>query len=308
MNDINVWTAQDVKNAIVQDNANLELIFSNYLKGFVSRLGDYDISIQAISSVENLQKQILQGIDSLEAMRREIISVIDLFSTCNHPLLLKYLHGFLFRILTSYEEAGISLYAGDRLDALRNDHYRFFNQFLFISLSSVLLENRCFNVLRSILFEKYPVFYKSYGTVRNETFMQFRKYNYTLNQFLNTGAQKRISVTADYIKKFSSDREFTKLIRADILLYYLSLFITGKSYPEECWHPELSVYNRDKNIMPYMASKAYFEQAKVLFGVDTTEEYKQKLDNTADPLVRDGSFGVPTLKIGLMYDSVGSLG
>ena len=101
MNDINVWTAQDVKNAIVQDNANLELIFSNYLKGFVSRLGDYDISIQAISSVENLQKQILQSIDSLEAMRREIISVIDLFSTCNHPLLLKYLHGFLFRILTS---------------------------------------------------------------------------------------------------------------------------------------------------------------------------------------------------------------
>lgn len=73
------------------------------------------------------------------------------------------------------------------------------------------------------------------------------------------------------------------------------------------WFPELSVYNRSKEILPYMASRTYFEQAKVLFDVETTDEYKQLLATTPDPLNRNGLYRVPMLQDGLLYYKVGSL-
>ena len=305
MSDLQTWAAVDVKDAILNGNPHLEIVFCNYLDGFVSRLGGYDIPVQSISTLEGLQKQILSGIDALDEMRNEILSVIGMFANCNHPLLEKYLHGFLERLLNFYEDRDINLHTGDRPDALRNDHYRYFNQSFFISLTAELIENSCFQTLRTILYTKYQIYYKSLGTVSSVAFMQFRKYNYTLNELLNKGPQKRISVTADYIKKRSTSSDFGSLVRADILLYYISLWNTSEGMTEFFWFPELSVYNRDKHVLPQLASKSYFEKAKKLFGVHTILEYKNLLQNTEDLLERDNRFRVPLIKTGLMYDEVG---
>ena len=124
---------------------------------------------------------------------------------------------------------------------------------------------------------------------------------------MNTSQPKRISVTADYIAKYSGGVEFSKLIKADILLYYISLWNPSSEILDPYWYPELSVYNREKDILPYMQSKKYFDEAKVLFGVNTVAQYKDLLDNTVDILQREGLFRVPLIKIGLMYDSVGSV-
>ena len=56
-----------------------------------------------------------------------------------------------------------------------------------------------------------------------------------------------------------------------------------------------------------MVSKSYFEKAKVLFGVNDISEYKSLLDVTEDLLQRGGVYRVPTLKVGLLYDEVGSI-
>ena len=307
MMNTNIWNADYVKDAILDGNVNLEIVFSNYLKSFVVRLADYIINLQEIGSVELLYNRVLEGIEKLEEMRKEFIEVIDFFTASNHFLLKRYLPDFFEKLLNFYEEHGITLYTGESADVLKNDHYRYFNQSLFIELTALLLENRCFETLAAILLARYKVFYSSFGMTREVNFLLFQKYNYTLNDYLNTSSPKRLSVTADYIRKYSKQTSFEKLIRADILLYYISLWNKTDDLLTPYWYPELSVYNREAEILPHMVSKLYFEKAKVLFGVKDITEYKSLLDNTEDLLQRGGVYRVPSLKVGLLYDKVGSM-
>ncbi len=304
--DKNVWTIEAVQNAVLQDSKNLELIFSNYLKAFIEQLAEYEISLQGISSIDQLYKKVVDGIELLESKRKEILSVVEMFAASKHLFLKQYLPFFLERLLNFYEKQGITLYTGTGADELRNDHYRFFNQFLFISLTAMLIENRCFEALASILHTKYLVSYKSSEMVREVNFMRFREYNYTLNNFLNTSSPKRISVTADYIFKYSGGAAFGNLVKADILLYYISLWYPSSEMLDPYWYPELSVYNRERYVLPNLVSKRYFEEAKVLFGVENVEQFKAIIDNTEDRLQREGLYRVPQLRDGLMYSSVGS--
>ncbi len=303
--DKNIWTAEAVSTAILQGNANVEIVFSNYLKAFIARLSDYDIKLQEVESIGALHQRVLEGIDKLEELRQEFLSVIEVFAASNNPLLKKYLPGFFEKLLNFYEEQGVNLYTGTGADTLRNDHYRFFNQSLFIALTALLLENECFDALATILQTKFKVYYRSYRMTREVNFIRFREYNYTLNEFLNTGSPKRISVTADYIYKYATQPSFEKMVKADILLYYISLWNHSDEILDPYWYPEISVYNRESDILPYMVSKAYFEKAKVLFRVETVEQYKQLLEDTEDRLQRGGLYRVPQLKVGLLYDTVG---
>ena len=301
---VNVWTSEAVVNAVVQGNPNLDVVVGNYFNAFIVRLASYEIHLESVSSIEELGQKVLEGIGQLEILRKEILSVVEMFALSNHSCLETNLPSFFNNLIVFYEEHGINLYSGDSADALRNDHYRFFNQFLFISVTSVLIENQCFGTLKTILHDKYKVYSQSYRVFRVINFIRFRAYNYMLNQFMNTS--RRISVVADYIKLYSAPAEFERLIRADILLYYISLWCHTNDILDTYWWPELSVYNQNKDILPYMASKKYFEKAKVLFGVNTVDEYKRLIVSTPDILERNGQYRVPMLPIGLERDIVGS--
>ncbi len=303
--DKNKWTAEAVSDAVLRNNDYLEIVVSNYLMTFIERLEEYDINLQDITNVDQLHQKVQEGIEKLEPMRKEFLSVVEIFVPSKHPFLKRYLPVFLEKLLNFYEEHGINLYTGTSTDLLRNDHYRFFNQFLLISLTAMLVEYRCFDALQAILRSKYVVYYNDYHMAREVNFMRFREYNYTLNEFLNTNQPKRLSVTADYMYKYASVG-FEKLIKADILLYYMSLWNSSKEMLNPFWYPELSVYNRDKSVLPNLVSKKYFDDTKVLFGVDTVKQFKDLLDNTDDSLQHNGLYRVPQLKDGLMYNAVAS--
>lgn len=304
----NIWTADAVSHAILQGNPNLEIVFANYLKSFIARLSEYDITLQEVQSIDSLYEKVIDGIEKLEKMRKEYLSVISIFAASNHPLLKRYLPDFFEQLLNFYEEQGVTLYTGSGASVLRNDHYRFFNQSLFIALTATLVENQCFEALAAILHTKFKVYYKSYRMTREVNFMRLREYNYTLNEYLNTSLPKRVSITAEYILKYADQASFDKLIKADILLYYMSLWCHSDEVLDPYWFPELSVYNQEKEILPFMVSKSYFEKAKVLFGIDSVEQYKQLLNETDDLLQRGGIYRVPALKVGLLYDTVAKEG
>ena len=289
---VNVWTSEAVVNAVMQGNPNLEVVMSNYFKAFILRLGDYEIRLESITSIVELNQKVLEGISQLEALRKEFLSVVEMFALSNHAILEKTLPAFFKNLIGFYVERDINLYSGESADMLN-------------SVTSILLENQCFGTLKAILHDKYNVFYPSYRITREINFIRYRAYNYTLNQFMNTA--QRISVVADYIKQYSAPADFEKLIRADILLYYISLWHHTDDNLDAYWWPELSVYNQNQDILPYMASKKYFEKAKTLFGVNTIEEYKRLLTTTPDILERNGLFRVPMLPVGLEHDVVGSV-
>lgn len=301
-----IWTSDVVVNAVLNDSSNLEIVLSNYFKSFIARMGDYDIKLQDINSTNSLNDKVLHGIDELEGMRKEFISVVEIFAPSEHELLSKYLPTFFENLLIFYEENGINLYTGTSVDVLRNDHYRFFNQFLFISLTALLVENKCFDILANILHARFKVFSRSYGKIFEKNFVHFQRYNYTLNQNLNVGA-KRLSVTADYMLNYSDESKFDRLIKADILLYYISLWYHTDDIFGSHWFPELSVYNRNVQVLPMMVSKDYFEHAKVMFGVNSVEEYKRLLKNTKETIDRGVAHRVPMLQDGLLYDTVATM-
>lgn len=305
---VDVWTAEAVSNAILNGNTNLEMVFGNYLKDFIARLGQYDIRLEDTNSVDQLNQKVLNGITQLEELRREFLSVIEMFATSNHPTLVRFLPDFFQKLFDSYEELGVNLYTGTTPDALKNDHYRFFNQFLFISLTALLINNQCFEALAAVLHAKFKVYNRTYQNIQDLNFIRLRGYNYTLNQYMNTGTQKRVSVTADYIRGFSTPDNFDKMIKADILLYYMSLWYhTKDNIFDTLWIPELSVYNRDVMVLPLLVSKSYFEKAKSLFEVKTVDEFKTLLNGTNDSFDRMGVYRIPWLKDGLVYNKVGSM-
>ena len=85
--DKNVWTAEAVQNAVLQDSKNLEIVFSNYLKAFIGQLAEYDISLQGINSIDQLHQKVVDGIELLEPKRKEFLSVVEMFAGSKHPFL-----------------------------------------------------------------------------------------------------------------------------------------------------------------------------------------------------------------------------
>ena len=79
-----IWTVEDVVNAITQGNSHLDIVVSNYFRTFIERLGGYEINLQSLSSVDDLNQKIIEGITQLEELRKEFLSVIEIFASSNH--------------------------------------------------------------------------------------------------------------------------------------------------------------------------------------------------------------------------------
>ncbi len=117
----------------------------------------------------------------------------------------------------------------------------------------------------------------------------------------------RVSITADKMKQYASIVNFDEMVKADILLCYMSLFYPGDGSIFDKWFPELSCYNGHVEILPKMRSMRYFNKAKVLFGVDSVEEYKTKIEGLKDDIQNDGYHRIPNIKSGLSYEEVGRI-
>ena len=117
-----------------------------------------------------------------------------------------------------------------------------------------------------------------------------------------------ISVNADYIYKNATRLRPDELVKTDLLLYYLSIIFPKNFGYKAIWYPDCSVYNRGTEVLPKLASKRYFEKAKVLFGVNNVEEYKNLVSSlkiTKD--YYDGYHVIPKIKNGLSFESVATI-
>ena len=143
---------------------------------------------------------------------------------------------------------------------------------------------------------------------REISFIRFRTYNYTLNQYKNDRHQlSRVSVVADTMKQHAVKVRFDDMVRTDLLLYYLSLIYPSKDSLELYWFPELSVYNQQFFVLPKLASLRYFNKAKVMFGVSTVEEYKNLVSTIKEPERQNIYHNVPIASKGLLFEEVGTI-
>ena len=180
-----------------------------------------------------------------------------------------------------------------------------------MSLCSVLIKTERFDVLKDIVKSHSCVIRKSY--LRDDadeiSFMRFQTYNYTLNKYKNNyNNPRRVSVVADTVKSNANKLGFDDVVKVDILLFYLSLVYPSKNALEYYWYPDCSVYNHSAAVLPRIVSKRYFEKAKVLFGVNTVDEYKDLVASLKFPdNMHDGYHMIPQIKSGLSFDDVASI-
>ena len=159
-----------------------------------------------------------------------------------------------------------------------------------MTLAGIFGRNHCF---------RYSFWLRLASTSSLITYVEFQKYNYTLDRFSNL-----IRESATLLKSKMDGKLFEEMVEADILLYYLSLVYTKTEEVYDMWYPGLSIYNSNFTILPKLASSRYFEKAKILFGVDDKEGIITLINGLKDNLQRDGYHHIPSVQQGLGLDKI----
>lgn len=300
-----------IKKGITDGNPHLDMLIGDYVDSFFDGLLSYKIDYRSLPKDLSNINVIVKGIEEIEPVKEDFITfvrtIIKSKTYCNSNFFVE----FFERLLQFYNDNDIKLYTGNDIISYSFDNYRFFNQDLFISLVAILVESQRFDVLSGILSARLIITSNHrFGTADSVNYIRFREYNYTLNELVNeTYPSKRLSVTADYIKKYADRIPFDNLIKADILLFYLSVLYPGDNFLDRIWYPELAVYNQQLQVLPKIISKRYFDSCKCLFGVQTIEEYKKLLLDLNDAIrqLGTGLQGVPNIKEGLLYNTVATV-
>lgn len=275
-----------------------------YLEKLIASLGQFKISFRG-GNAKDLVDLIEKSIDSLQVVTNDFINFLETVSA-NEECKGEQFVDFFENLLQYYEDNNIALPTSDSVSYLVNDNYRFFNYELFLSFASIMLKHQRFDIIRDVVSADFCILSNRMGReVMPLNYVEFQKYNYTLDRFKkNLMNSNLISEAATLLKSKMEGKLFEKMVEADILLYYLSLVYVKTEEVYDTWYPELSIYNSSFTILPKLVSSRYFEKAKVLFGVDDKESFVTLAKGLKDNLQRDGYHHIPSVQQGLGVDKV----
>lgn len=278
-----------------------------YLEKLIGSLGQFKISFRG-GNAKDLVDLIEKSIDSMQVVTNDFINFLETVSA-NEECKGEQFVDFFENLLQYYEDNNIALPTSDSVSYLVNDNYRFFNYELFLSFASIMLKHQRFDIIRDVVSTDFCILSNRMGReVMPLNYVEFQKYNYTLDRFKkNLTNSNLISEAATLLKSKIEGKLFEEMVEADILLYYLSLVYVKTEEVYDTWYPELSIYNSSFTILPKLVSSRYFEKAKVLFGVDDKESFVTLAKGLKDNLQRDGYHHIPSVLQGLGVDKVCSL-
>ena len=275
-----------------------------YLEKLIASLGQFKISFRG-GNAKDLVDLIEKSIDSMQVVTNDFINFLETVSA-NEECKGEQFVDFFENLLQYYEDNNIALPTSDSVSYLVNDNYRFFNYELFLSFASIMLKHQRFDIIRDVVSADFCILSNRMGReVMPLNYVEFQKYNYTLDRFKkNLTNSNLISEAATLLKSKMEGKLFEEMVEADILLYYLSLVYTKTEEVYDMWYPELSIYNSSFTILPKLVSCRYFEKAKVLFGVNDKESFVTLAKGLKDNLQRDGYHHIPSVQQGLGGDKV----
>ena len=278
-----------------------------YLEKLIASLGQFKISFRG-GNAKDLVDLIEKSIDSMQVVTNDFINFLETVSA-NEECKGEQFVDFFENLLQYYEDNNIALPTSDSVSYLVNDNYRFFNYELFLSFASIMLKHQRFDIIRDVVSTDFCILSNRMGReVMPLNYVEFQKYNYTLDRFKkNLTNSNLISEAATLLKSKIEGKLFEEMVEADILLYYLSLVYVKTEEVYDTWYTELSIYNSSFTILPKLVSSRYFEKAKVLFGVDDKESFVTLAKGLKDNLQRDGYHHIPSVLQGLGVDKVCSL-
>ncbi len=296
-----------ISEGVLEGKANVNLMIQDYIDVFIGAIEGYKIDEKIISQ-DNLIQEIEKGIHQLKLLNDDFVKFLQVVVKTEYCTS-QFLMEFFERLLQKYEDLGISLYEGQDLLSMSFDNFRYFNHELFISFAATMIKSDKFRELADVIRSKFCVIETLYSqSAKSHSYLDFRAYNYTLNRFKNDREHlNKVSVEANMMINSATVITGEELVKADLLLYYLSLFYPVKGEFFSYWYPELSIYNRSIEVLPRIASKRYFDKVKFLFGVDDVESFKKKVLSIQEPEIRDGYRCIPDIRQGLSLANVSTI-
>lgn len=297
-----------IHSSISRESKRTSTIINNYLDTFINAIPEYRIATTRPLPNKEIVNMVENGINSIQVLKNDFISFMSAVvktEYCTSELFID----FFERLLQNYEDHDIELLEGSDPQSYLNDIFRFFNYELFLSFVVVMVNNCRFDVVSDIVRNSFCVISpRRFVQAESITFRRFQCYIGTLNRIKHDITNSnRVSISADQIRQYATILKFEDLIKADILLYYLSLVFPGDNYFDTYWYPDLSIYNRDSEIYPRLASRRYFDKFKRLLNVNDVESFKMVVSTVKEPNIRDGYHRIPSISQGLSLDKIASM-
>ena len=297
-----------VRTAIEKESKRTGTIISDYIDTFLAAIPDYKIKVESSYNAPKLVEVVETAIDSIQVLKNDFISFITTIAPSEYctPELFQ---DFFERLLQTYEDNDIDLLEGSDLPSYLTDNFRFFNYELFLSFTAVMINNNRFDVVYEVVRNAFCIVPRQrFRPVEERSFRRFQSYIGTLNRVKrDITNSRRVSLSADLVKQYTTILKFQDVVNADILLYYLSLVFPGNGYLDTYWYPDLSVYNGFVEIYPRVVSKRFFNKFKHLFGVEDEEAFKKLISGVQEPNIRDGYHQIPSIQKGLSIDRIATM-
>lgn len=291
---------KQLNDAITRNPRRVKSLTSHFVDELITSLEQF--RIEAKSSGEDIDDLIFVNIEKMAPLRNDYIQFLEIL--CENEELETDIIVGLFENLYEYTY----FHGSGQYYETQFDHYKFFIKELFLYTTIVLLEKRKFEKLSEILNSEFYINNK-YEDTRRIKFVSFdfyiRSFDDIRNRRLNLN---KLSVTAYYLVERSNLKRYPmqKLVIADLMLYYLSILLSGEY--EDRWFPRTYVYrdHRQIDLLSRLRSRRYFENIKVLFNVDTCEQLKEKIISFNNELSRgyQHGFSIPTLSNHISSDEV----
>lgn len=251
--------------------------FDEYCTVFATNLERFRIS----NPDGEFDDAVIKSIEEFESFRNEAIQLfitIAQYSPTEESI--QRLHHF-FESLIPYMNKPPSISQWKEWDF---DNYRFIVHELFLYALAVLLKYERFDQANYLLQQQYYVPGNSdYGRNVMVNFTIFKEHMRSLEHRNNRLDLKRLSLRADLLKERCTGTgiDFHYLQQADFVAFMKSEIEATDSFIR--WWPDTLVYlghfNSPFEIFARSVSKAYFDKAKVLFGLDTPKDLEPLLNS-----------------------------
>lgn len=286
-------TLKSLKDSIIQDRHNVQAILKTHLTNFTRKLSQKSIDITAQSVP--IDEAIWVTFEEMIECRNEFIETI--IYLCEHSRGIELYVNEIIECLqevaayADYDRPGIGY-----SDGRWNDNFKLFIHELFIYLVAALIRAKKYKLVFDITHTTYRV--KGCHQTVFSGFIQFRKVAHSID----TDRKNRLKLnlvnpTAHLFRQRAklADFPWSDVMQADFVLFLISLL--DRQDNNRMWFPDTLQYAVDGPSFPLFidaTAKRYFEQIKVMFGVQSRQELLEKfaIAKTIHKSINDGVFEI----------------
>jgi hypothetical protein len=245
-------------------------IIRDFLDDFIENLKEFSITYNSRDQIE-IGKQICENINQYTPLRDDFIKFFDILTNSNVDfdidILIQFMEElpFFFSPLDDRSSYG----------TFEFDNFKFIVHELLLYLVAVGLKNNNYSFIEELLYSSYFTKDKYNHSSEAKSFNTFYGHTDIIKPYYNkTHSQNYLSAMADFIIKRIPDFLSKRLlVQADLLCYHVAELNNLR------WFPITYIYDTSGRYELFyrLESKRHFEKIKILFGVETIDEFKGKL-------------------------------